>query len=261
VSWAEQVRIETPEQIDFDFEMAGPGSRAAAQLLDWLVKFIWLALGALLTVVAQLLAGGDSPFLTYMIAGGALLLGFIFFVGYDIFYEGFREGQTPGKKYIGIRVVRDGGGPIDVRAAAIRNLVNIADFLPLGYLLGGVICLLNARGQRLGDMAAGTLVIRHQEVVKPPVVPAAQLSSQNQHQFTKEELSRLTAQDRHVLESYFQRAHTLDERSRERLTARLYQTYGDRLQRSGAVVANLNEEEAFDFLLALLQALKINSDL
>jgi uncharacterized RDD family membrane protein YckC len=257
VSWADEVRIETPEQIDFDFEVAGPGSRSAAQVLDWIVKIFWLLLGALATYLIQAAIGMESRFASYIVLGVMLFLGFIFFVGYDIYYEAFREGQTPGKKYIGIRVIREGGGPIDVRAATIRNMINLADFLPVGYLLGGVICLLNSRSQRLGDMAAGTLVIREQEAVKVALEPLQLAVGKSDHRFEREQLQRLTPQDRHVLESYFQRLDSLENAAKLRLTERLYHIFGEKTQLSPEQLSETDEGLMLDFLISLHNALKI----
>jgi uncharacterized RDD family membrane protein YckC len=256
VSWAEEIRIETPEQIDFDFEMAGPGSRAAAQLLDWIVKFVWLALGGLATAIVMALIDTGSEFLRYLIAGMMIMFGFIFFVGYDIYYEAFRQGQTPGKKYIGIRVIQEDGGPLTMRSAVIRNFMNIADFLPAGYLIGGVLCLLNRRGQRLGDMAAGSLVVREQEAVKvAAVAPVYHVKENTSQQFTRDQLAAFTVQDKHVLESYFQRLDSLDEPARDRLTEKLYGTFVQKL--SGAVPEAYDNRARYDFLLELHQALQI----
>ncbi|MFT3883670.1 MAG: RDD family protein [Gemmatales bacterium] len=258
MSWADEVRIETPEQIDFDFEVAGPGSRSAAQVLDWIVKIFWLLLGALATFLIEAMIGKESPFAGYIVLGVMIFLGFVFFVGFDIYYEAFREGQTPGKKYIGIRVIREGGGPIDVRAAAIRNMINLADFLPVGYLLGGVICLLNKRCQRLGDMAAGTLVIREQETAKMTTEPLQLATAQNNHLFERAQLQRLSPQDRHVLESYFQRLDSLDHPTKLRLTQRLYQVFGEKMSIPSEELNEKDESLMLDFLISLNNALKIS---
>lgn len=94
--------------------------------------------------------------------GYAIIAGIVFivFFGYFILFEAFWNGQTPGKKLLGIRVVRDGGYPIDLGASFIRNLVRIGE-LSLGfYALSAVVSLISAENKRLGDLAAGTLVVR-----------------------------------------------------------------------------------------------------
>ncbi len=80
--------------------------------------------------------------------------------GYFAFFEGLRNGQTPGKRRLGIRVVRDTGHPVTFGAAAVRNLLRAADFLPPPYLIGGLLVALHPRAKRLGDLVAGTVVVR-----------------------------------------------------------------------------------------------------
>lgn len=226
MSWGESVRVETPEQIDFDLEVAGPGSRLVAQLLDWVYK--WLILGglALLGLFVAALAGRDpggwSDAAESVFYGALIVVGCLVFLGYDIYFEGVRNGQTPGKRAAGIRVVRDTGGPIDVQQACIRNLVGLADFLPAFYGLGGLVMLLNVRGQRLGDMAAGTVVIRERHAV----VPDDQLAwvverAGNAYPFRREQLAHCEPGDLHVLESFFGRYGTLDPLPRRKLAANL----------------------------------------
>src|SRR5438445_739901 len=161
MQWTDDIRIETPEQIDLSLEIAGLGSRFVTRVLDWLIKWCILLVGAFLVIAALALLGVDlsriSPITLIMFAAA---LAYAFLLGFDIYYEVRHNGQTPGKKFVGIRVLREGGAPVDFRSACVRNLLGTADFLPMFYLLGGLIMLLSPRGQRLGDMAAGTIVIR-----------------------------------------------------------------------------------------------------
>jgi len=231
MSWGEELRIETPEQIDFNLEVAGPGSRFYAQMIDWTFK--WLVVLGLLILVAfatgLTAAGGGGEAGTYLFLAVAGALAFLFFLGYDIYYEGCCNGQTPGKRYAGIRVVRDGGGPIDVQAASIRNLVGLADFLPFFYLGGGLVALLNQRGQRLGDMAAGTIVIRERAMgVRDDIDPWILEYTGTEFVFGPEHLKDCTANDQHVLQSFFARVRGIDRERRERLAAALRDTFLER---------------------------------
>jgi uncharacterized RDD family membrane protein YckC len=262
MSWAEDHRIETPEQIDLGLELAGPGSRATAQILDWLVKIAVLAIVVMVTAIFLAIVGRSiDGAVQYILMAGVGLVMFVFLVGYDIYYEGCRNGQTPGKKQVGIRVVRAGGGPIDVRAAAIRNIVGLADFLPFAYLAGGVLMMLNKHAQRLGDLAAETIVIREREeavhIERPPVIEELATTA---YSFSREQLSRLTPTDRHVLESYFSRRPTMGLMVREQLSRRLLATFlaktgypaaGDLYENSEAFLASLCRD------LALLQEQRI----
>src|SRR5262245_26250489 len=162
MQWADEYRIETPEQIDIHLELAGLGSRFVAQLIDWLIKAVVVLVALLLGGVVIALLGGkpQAESVRYVLAAVLVVVFYGFFLGFDIYYEVSRSGQTPGKRFAGIRVVRESGGPVDFQTAAVRNLLGLADFLPALYLLGAFLIATTRRGQRLGDLAAGTLVIR-----------------------------------------------------------------------------------------------------
>ncbi|MDQ3137307.1 MAG: stage II sporulation protein M [Gemmatimonadota bacterium] len=154
--YRQHLEIETPEHVTLDLEIAGVGSRALAGVLDML-----LLAGASLAVllVFGILAGFGLTL--GQVAPMLLALGgFVVWNGYFILFEGMRRGQTPGKRLAGIRVVMDTGHPVTLGAAAARNLLRIADFLPPPYLTGIVLVAFHPRGKRLGDLVAGTVVAR-----------------------------------------------------------------------------------------------------
>src|SRR5262249_40975676 len=152
--WTDEMRIETPEQIEVYLELAGLGSRFVAQMIDWLWKIlVTLALGAVCLVTLALMGFGkliDAP--SNMMLALVVAVVYLLWLGYGISFELRWNGQTPGKRTAGIRVMQVGGAPIDLRAACIRNLLAVADFLPAFDLLGAVLILLTERHQRLGDM-------------------------------------------------------------------------------------------------------------
>src|SRR5918996_198776 len=154
--YRQRLQVETPEHVTLDLEIAGVGSRALAALIDMLV-LIGSTLGVF--IVLSIVAGFG---VTIGSIGGALLMlgGFAVWTGYFILFEGLRQGQTPGKRMVGIRVVSDTGNAVSLSAAAARNLLRIADFLPPPYLIGTLLVALHPRGKRLGDMVAGTVVAR-----------------------------------------------------------------------------------------------------
>jgi uncharacterized RDD family membrane protein YckC/uncharacterized membrane protein SpoIIM required for sporulation len=154
--YRQHLEVETPEHVVLDLEIAGIGSRALAAILDMLI----LAGGTLGVVVMLAILAGYG--LTVGRVGQALLLlgGFVSWTGYFILFEGLRGGQTPGKRIIGIRVVMDTGHAVTPSAAAVRNLVRWADFLPPPYLIGMLLVAFQPRGKRLGDLVAGTVVVR-----------------------------------------------------------------------------------------------------
>jgi len=155
----------TPERVSLQYDIAGIGSRGAAALVDSLIQSI-----ALIVVVVALSAGSvaGSAFLSFGDGPGAGTLFLALFIlavfaitnGYFMLFEILWNGQTPGKRMLGIRVIRENGYPMRPIDAVIRNLVRIVDWLPGAYGIGVVTMLLNKRAKRLGDFASGTIVVR-----------------------------------------------------------------------------------------------------
>ncbi|MGH7628779.1 MAG: RDD family protein, partial [Gemmatimonadales bacterium] len=153
----QHMEVETPEQVVLDLEIAGVGSRLLAAVIDTaILGGLTLVISLLLLVLAEIGLMPTGPWV------GAFMLGAMFLVwnGYYVFFEGLRQGRTPGKSRVGIRVVRDTGHPVTVADAVTRNLLRIADFLPPPYLGGLLLMALHPAGKRLGDLAAGTVVVR-----------------------------------------------------------------------------------------------------
>lgn len=148
--------VETPEHVVLDYEVAGLGSRAAAALVDQALVLLLLAAVRMLAMLgarAGLTPGSLGPAVL-------LLVGFGIWYGYFIFFEALRQGQTPGKRLVGLRVVMATGHAVTTGAAVVRNLLRTADFLPPPYLLGAALVALHPRSRRLGDLVAGTVVVR-----------------------------------------------------------------------------------------------------
>src|SRR5438128_3824518 len=151
--------VTTPERVSFDYQVAGLGTRAIAQILDLL--FLSAVLLALL--FAALAVGQTSlEVLAYLMV---IIGGFVVVFGYFWACEAFWSGQTVGKKVFRLRAVGDRGEPMTFVQAGIRNIVRIIDFLPYGYGLGLVVLFINGRGKRLGDLAAGTVVVKDSDSV------------------------------------------------------------------------------------------------
>src|SRR5204862_7288871 len=103
---------------------------------------------------------GAGPALDNWLPAIGMLLSFMLFFGYFLFFETRWNGQTPGKKVTGARVMKDGGFPIDLRAAVVRNIVRLLDLMPGPYAIGVAAAFFSAEYKRVGDYAAGTVVIR-----------------------------------------------------------------------------------------------------
>ena len=153
----EQVSVETPEQIDINFQQAGIGSRFYAALIDTVLLTLISLVGYYVNrhFISEL---GDIVGNWLGALGGIVV--FALFWGYYIAFEVTTNGQTFGKLALGLRVIKEGGYPIGFADSAIRNLVRIVDFLPFFYGVGLICMLISKKWQRLGDLAAGTLVIK-----------------------------------------------------------------------------------------------------
>jgi uncharacterized RDD family membrane protein YckC len=168
----EKCSLETPEHVAVEFEVAGPMSRYAACLVDALVLGTALGLVVLLAViavavVADMQAVGD-------LFGAAFLVGLALVAfGYFPAFEYFRRGQTPGKMLLGIRVMRRDMAPLDFGAVFVRNLLRVIDILPaLPFPLVGMIAMtISDRALRIGDLAAGTWVVRDPEAAAKASAP------------------------------------------------------------------------------------------
>ena len=149
------VRIVTPERIVFQYPLAGPFRRVVAYLIDLVLL---VALGIVATIVSLALSLGSMSGM-----GPALVAYFVLTWGYGAFCETVFNGQTLGKRAVGIRVVSETGVPITGAQAVLRNLVGAADgLIPFVYLVGLSSIFLSKRFQRLGDLAAGTMVVVEQ---------------------------------------------------------------------------------------------------
>ena len=232
----QHLEVETPEHVMLDYEIAGVGSRALAAIGDTVVIIVWMM--AVAYVLFRLLPVGSR--------WGQVILGLVSFLtiwGYFTFFEGLRGGQTPGKRWVGIRVVRDTGHPVTLSAAAIRNLLRVADFLPPPYLLGTLLVALHPRAKRIGDLVAGTVVVRDRPVehfTQPGQVPATE-------EVDRAGVPELEDEEFHFLRQYAERAASLppEVRSRlaERLTERLAARYPSRPGDNELFLATLYQDE------------------
>jgi uncharacterized RDD family membrane protein YckC len=148
--------IDTPENIDLEAEIAGFGSRCMAALLDYSIMSV------LLLGIYYLFARAFGGRLSNRAVYDALLVLIVFcvFTFYHLFFELAWNGQTPGKRRLGLRVVQANGLPLTTSSGIVRNLVRVFDFLPLVYGFGLISLFATRKTQRLGDLAARTVVIR-----------------------------------------------------------------------------------------------------
>ena len=168
----QRLEILTPEGVLFGLPLAGP----IVRLLAWIIDA--LLIGAGLTAAGKLLALMAAINSDWYAAAVTIAL-FVISAGYGMFFEWWWGGQTPGKRILRLRVVDEEGLKLEFHQVAIRNIMRGIDSLPLLYLIGGAACLLSRNGQRLGDMAANTVVIRQSRLspVDPAVFAAGRYNS------------------------------------------------------------------------------------
>jgi uncharacterized RDD family membrane protein YckC len=161
------VDIATGESVAFSYELAGLGSRFLAVFVDTTIQLAVAVIAFLLLLWASFAipAGAKKPAPLTEVETGIMIAilvvaSFMLFIGYFIIFEWRWNGRTPGKRLLGIRVVRDGGFPVDFTAAVIRNVVRILEASLGYYAISAVATLLSPQNRRLGDMAAGTIVVR-----------------------------------------------------------------------------------------------------
>lgn len=148
--------VETPEHVLFRHRVAGPARRAVAWLVDFLIRAAIVALVTVLLISVNPIFRGEWDSAT--VGLGAVIV-FLVEWGYYVLCESLWSGRTPGKRALGLRVVKEGGYPITVTDSVLRNLLRAADFLPMGYAAGLSVMIWDGRFRRLGDLVAGTMVV------------------------------------------------------------------------------------------------------
>jgi uncharacterized RDD family membrane protein YckC len=164
---SDQLSIDTPELVAIEMPLAGIGSRFIALLVDYL---IWGAGVFLLFLAIIFLLPAMHAFSRHLAQWGLAIGIFIFFLlnwGYFTLFEAFKNGQTPGKMVAKIRVIQRSGRSIGLLESMARNLVRYVDQVPFFYGVGVIAMFVTKQHQRLGDLAAGTLVVRDREPDSP----------------------------------------------------------------------------------------------
>ena len=211
--YEDRISVATPEGVTLEVTLAGVGSRFVAGVIDQVLR--WSLLLALITLLAILGDGLGDDGLSG--AGTVAIIVAIFFVqfGYDVLFEVLASGRTPGKRWTGLRVVKKGGTPIGFLASCLRNIMRIVDSLPGFYLVGILSVMFTANNQRLGDLAAGTIVVRErrQSTALPP--PAA--SGPAPADSALYDVSAVSAEEVATVRRFLDRRAALTPEARDRL--------------------------------------------
>ena len=174
--WSEDVSILSSENVRFGVETAGLGSRFAAALIDIFLQGLVVTLISILSayIVSVWDYAGWGPLASQLGQAFFILVMFAIVWGYYFVFEWLWDGQTPGKRMLGLRVLHIDGMPLTPWGALVRNIVRVFDFLPLFYGAGALMAMSNANNRRAGDLVAGTIVARERHDAERPVLSIAQ---------------------------------------------------------------------------------------
>jgi len=238
VSFEDRLAIATPEGVEVELTLAGVGSRFIAGATDFAIQIVLIV--ALSIVLRQF---GDAGFAIFTSAAFAL----IFF--YDVLFEVLAGGRTPGKRATGLRVVASGGRPITLGRSAARNVMRVIDILPGFYAVGMVAIFATARNQRIGDLVAGTHVVRDRHGDRPG--PAAALSRIDPGPARTWDVSAVSADDLAAVRAFLERRDALRLEARNSIAAELASRLRPRVR---GVAPNLGDETFLELLAAVKAA-------
>jgi uncharacterized RDD family membrane protein YckC len=250
-----EYRLETPESIEVSFELAGPGSRFCAVVIDTLLTWVMVFAVMVAACIADVYwvrdlggrhgAGGEG--LSDWGTAVLILIVALVLFGYSVFFEILLRGQTPGKRALKLRVIRDDGTPATVMDLCVRNLVRVVDFLPAFYLVGGLVAFFSTTNKRLGDIAAGTIVVKEAELDyrakadAKAVFHAPDVAVSN---------TALTPEEQRVIRAFLQRRAELLPDARlalaERLARGLYEKHGGQYSEPEAYLERLSEGRHYE---------------
>lgn len=221
-----RVTLQTPESVELEFTLAGIGNRAYALLIDYIVLGLiligfliaWATLAIQLGDVIESFAGSNNRLQLWLWAI-QLLISFFVYVGYFVFFEALWQGQTPGKRYVKIRVIRDDGRPVRLQQSTLRALLRPVDDI---FFIGVFLIALTKQEKRLGDFMAGTLVIQDEQPVAAANFPVSeQAKALVDRLHIEADLSQLLPEDFAVIREYLQRRQAMTSEARTQLSRKL----------------------------------------
>ena len=230
------IEVATGESVAFSFELAGLGSRFVAVGIDLAIQIgVLVAALVVFGFVGTLLGPTAAPpgktARAVLIAIAAFAL-FALFFGYFIVFEAAWAGRTPGKRLLGIRVVRDGGFPVDPTSAVVRNVVRILEFGLGFYALSAIATLVSPENRRFGDMAAGTIVVRDGRYERTAARTLADLRRASERDDAV--VAALAVAERDLVRRYARRRASLGGEARADVAARIAATVRPKLTASFA---------------------------
>jgi uncharacterized RDD family membrane protein YckC len=215
------LEVRTPESIAFSYDLAGLGSRFLALIVDQAIQILVLVaiFGSIFLALSRESALHAPPvadkFAVSLAVALIVVIVFVVLFGYFIVFEALWNGQTPGKKLLGLRVVRDGGYPIDTGASLIRNLIRVGEQLIGYYILAAISALLSPENKRLGDFAAGTIVVRDARLSVP------RAPEERGYEPAYAATRYLDGEERALIKQFLERRYALGSDRRKELAAQL----------------------------------------
>jgi len=234
-----RLEIRTPEGILFSLSLAGPVARFLSWIVDAAAMSSVLLIAGMILRVLDLFGGAFSD-------AARVLAFFIVQIGYGIALEWFWRGQTLGKRLLGLRVMDAQGLRLQFSQVVVRNLLRFVDMLPVFYLVGGVACLINRRAQRLGDLAANTIVVRQPRVLEPNLdqLLAGKYNSLRDHRHLVARLhQRISPEEARIGLEAILRREELDAEARVRLYAEIAAHYRAAVEFPPETVEGITDEQ------------------
>jgi uncharacterized RDD family membrane protein YckC len=222
----DKLTIETPEQTALEFPLAGIGSRFLALALDLLLQ------AAVWCILAIVLAVSAVSFSLFSKGAGVWTIAILIFVlfslqfGYFALFESLWNGQTPGKRWTHLRVIKDSGRPINAYDAILRNLLRIVDSLPTMYAVGLITMLISRENKRVGDYAAGTVVIHEKPLLG--VSSIWEQSAATAQPLAASTLPQLTVEELQLVEAFLDRRGSLEPHVRSAMARQIADRLGER---------------------------------
>ncbi|MEA3403771.1 MAG: RDD family protein [Armatimonadota bacterium] len=245
----ERVQLYVPEQIEVSYQLAGLGSRFLAAAIDTFIVGVGTLLLAFVVFIIRARLTGQglvSAFAGLIALSAAILI----YIAYYMFFELTRSGKSPGKTLTGLRVISTDGAPISAEQSAVRNILRIADWLPIFYAAGVISLLVTARNQRLGDLAAGTMVVKErlapmtelpEEEPEAPELPPE--VSGEVLRMVRAGARTVTREEERTIRRFLERRFDLAPQARRRLASRLADTLRRRFP--GLQFGQLRNPETF----------------
>jgi uncharacterized RDD family membrane protein YckC len=219
----ETLIIETPERVPLHFALASIGNRFLACAFDHALQSVSIILlYFILTLIGNMFNIGGMAGASKWALALLIIFGFIIWSSYFIIFEWLWNGQTPGKRWLKLRVIREDGRPITFWEAAVRNLLRIFDIMPFPfYSIGLISVFISTRDQRVGDLVAGSVVVRERETEAPTfsqvfnssVSDSALRRSFKPAQFTAD-VGSITEREIEVVETFLRRRYDLPDNTR-----------------------------------------------